>query len=84
MVYTYTDYNLDGVSVTELIEPYLDIVLEDDDTPFGGTAFTGETVRDFIQSFGTELHNCTPEELDSALVECGIRPVMKQVNQSEF
>ena len=68
-------FNLDGISVTHLIEPYLDIVLEDDDTPFGGTAFVGETVRDFIQSMGTELHNCTLDELDAALIECGIKPV---------
>lgn len=69
-------YNLDGISVTDQIKPYLDIVLEDDNTPFGGTAFEGETVEDFIRSFGTELHNCTPDELDAALIECGIKPVL--------
>lgn len=68
-------FNLDGTSVTRFIDQYLDVVLEDDDTPFGGTAFAGETVRDFIQSMGTELHNCTLDELDAALIECGIKPV---------
>lgn len=29
--------------------PYLDMVLEDDDTPYGGVAFEGETLRDFMQ-----------------------------------
>lgn len=74
MIYQ-TAYNLDGTSVTQFVEPYLNVVLEDDDTPTGGTAFQGETVGDFIQSFGTELHNCTLEQLNTALIECGIKPV---------
>ena len=68
-------HNLDEISVTDQIKPYLGIISEEDDTPFGGTAFEGETVEDFIRSFGTELHNCTPAELDGALIECGIKPV---------
>lgn len=70
-----TTFNLDGVGVTQIIKPYLNIVLEDDDTPTGGTAFQGETVGDFIQSLGTELNNCTLEQLNTALIECGIKPV---------
>lgn len=68
-------FNLDGTSVTRFIDQYLDVLLEDDGTPYGGMAFAGETVRDFIQSMGTELHNCTLDELDAALIECGIKPV---------
>ena len=70
-----TTFNLDGIGVTQLVKPYLNIVLEDDDTPTGGTAFQDETVGDFIQSLGTELNNCTLEQLNTALIECGIKPV---------
>ena len=53
-------------------EEVLSIVLEDDETPTGGTAFLGETVRDFV----SEFHFNNVEELNVALKECGIKPIV--------
>lgn len=54
----------------------LDWELEDDDTPYGGVAFMGETVRDFIEEaegYGEEIR--TIKDLNNALIECGIRTI---------
>ena len=48
------------------------IVLEDDDSPYGGTAFTGETVGDFLED-NDEFDSI--EELNDVLMECGIKPI---------
>lgn len=53
----------------------LDIELEDDDTLFGGVAFSGETVRDFLDSFEEEDRPHDIDELNKKLVECGIKPI---------
>lgn len=47
--------------------------LVDDDSPYGGTSFIGETVRDFIRSINKEFYSL--EELNAVLKECGIKPV---------
>lgn len=75
--------NEDGYfTYPEDIKPYLDVELEDDNsTPNGGTAFAGETVRDFIETNYKNL-----DELNTDLVACGILPVgakkPEQVNES--
>lgn len=51
----------------------LNYELKDDDTPTGGTAFAGETVRDFIESIDDNISNLG--SLNKALTECGIKPV---------
>ena len=59
------------------IKDVLDVVLEDDETPYGGTEFLGETVRDFIGY--TELIGMdSVQELNKALKECGIKPLTIQ------
>ena len=56
----------------ELLGKIGGIVLEDDDTPTGGVAFSGETVKDFAEGFDGFS---TLEELNEALEECGILPI---------
>lgn len=52
------------------------VILEDDGSSTGGTAFVGETVRDFIRSVDKEFYSL--EQLNDALKECGIKPVSPQ------
>jgi len=53
------------------------IVLRDDNTPYGGTSYHGETLANFMAvggvRFGTSL-----KKVNEALVECGIMPITKQ------
>ena len=58
---------------TQISELIMDCVLVDDDTPNGGTAFAGETVRDFILSTDKDITDL--EDLNAALKECGIKPL---------
>ena len=59
------------------LEDVKDFLLEDDpDTPFGGIAFAGETVRDFIEEangWGEDI--TTVEQLNKNLIECGIKAI---------
>ena len=60
----------------------LDQELEDDDTSEGGIDFPGETVRDFIASLGDDASGIlTVDDLNDALVDCGILPVQIPVYQ---
>lgn len=54
----------------------MDVVLEDDDTPYGGVAYPGETVRDFLFTIDRDNDEIkTIQELNEALQKCGIKPV---------
>ena len=55
---------------------YKQIVLEDDDTPTGGVAFQGETLEDFLEELADSDDIRTIKDVNKALVECGIKPVM--------
>lgn len=60
------------------LEDVMDFLLEDDpDTPFGGIAFAGETVRDFIEEAEgfTGEKITTIEQLNADLIECGIKAI---------
>lgn len=50
------------------------VVLKDDDTPYGGTAFSNETLYDFV---GDEFDPCTAkiELLNEQLKACGIQAI---------
>ena len=51
---------------------YKEIILQDDDTPYGGTAYIDETLGEFMDSIGLEgTHNM--DELNTALKDCGIK-----------
>lgn len=54
-----------------------DLILEDDDSEFGGVSWEGYTVKDFLEE--TELlrlkPNLTKEELNSFLEESGIKKI---------
>ena len=52
------------------------IVLKDDKTPYGGTAFAGETVGDFLDELDEDEEVYSLEELNEHLVKCGIKPLL--------
>lgn len=53
----------------------LDKELKDDNTPYGGISFRGETLGDFIKEAGIDPTNTTLETVNKALKECGIMPL---------
>ncbi|MGN1458210.1 MAG: hypothetical protein ACI4XP_09715 [Acutalibacteraceae bacterium] len=53
------------------------IVLKDDRTPYGGTAFVGETVGDFLDGLDEDEEVYSLEELNEHLVKCGIKPILQ-------
>ena len=57
------------------LEDVMDIELRDDDSPTGGIAFAGETVRDFLFTIDRDEEIKTIAELNKALHDCGIKPV---------
>lgn len=55
-----------------------DVMLEDDTTHKGGLAFNGERLSDFISDL--DENELTLEDINKALVECGIKPItLKQI-----
>lgn len=55
----------------------LDYILEDDSTSeWGGTAFIGETVRDFLEDYTEEPEQLTVNALNTLLEECGIKKIV--------
>lgn len=62
---------LDKVQRYKVLSNLMSCRLEDDDTPNGGVAFKGETVRDFIRSTDRVIRDL--DTLNAALKECGIR-----------
>lgn len=55
-----------------------DIILEDDETSSGGVAFNQERLSDFISDL--DENELTLEDINKALVECGIKPItLKQI-----
>ena len=58
------------------IKPYLNVELEDDSSPYGGTAFAGETLSDFLYEINDESIT-TMKQVNKALKECGIKPIKK-------
>ena len=53
------------------IDNVKNFLLKDDDTDFGGTSFSGETVEDFIED--KEYNSIW--DLNKDLVDCGIKPI---------
>ena len=53
---------------------FLDYELQDDKTEFGGVAFVGETLKDFIEEVGLSIDNDI-KSINVALKECGIKPI---------
>lgn len=57
------------------VKDLLGIKLEDDETTTGGTAFAGETVKDFADEMGIG-YNSSLFFLNSCLKECGIKEIV--------
>ena len=51
---------------------YAKIILQDDDTPYGGTAFEDETLGEFMDEVGIEPTD-SMKKLNQALKDCGIK-----------
>lgn len=61
------------------------ISLHDNKSPFGGTAFRGETLDDFLTSIeinGNDGYELTLDKINIALNECGIMPIKPRFIQS--
>lgn len=56
------------------VKDLLNYLLEDDETATGGVAFAGETLKDFLEEADLN-EDATLEEVNKALVECGIKPI---------
>lgn len=52
------------------VDVIMDRELEDDNTDFGGIAFAGETVRDFVEDYYPSIW-----DLNHDLTVCGIKPI---------
>ena len=55
-------------------EKYWDVLLEDDDTPYGGKSFMGETLWDFLIEIGAPLDS-PMYKVNYWLKDCGIMPI---------
>ena len=58
------------------LTPYLDTVLEDDGSDYGGTAFAGETLGDFL--LGSDISDMdvkSMDEVNDILKANGIKPI---------
>jgi hypothetical protein len=55
-------------------EQFNDIILEDDNSPFGGVSYQGQTLADFLEE--VNMDNVTDiNVINNALSECGIKPI---------
>lgn len=53
-----------------------EIILKDDDTELGGISRFGETLAEFMESAQIP-YTTAIEDIDKALIECGIKPVFE-------
>lgn len=66
--------SVNELDVHYLVSDVLHRELEDNTTEFGGIAFVGQTVSDFISASDSELtESSTVRELNKVLKECGIK-----------
>lgn len=65
------------LSAKEYVKSKLDYVLEDDDNLVGGTSFSGETLRDFLEKcFDIEdIPTLNDDDINEALIMCGIKTI---------
>lgn len=60
-----------------IIQDFMDVILEDDDTDEGGVSFLGETVEDFITA--AEISEYEPlDVLNEHLIACGVREIIPE------
>ena len=55
-------------------EKYLNVELEDDVTPYGGKAFMGETLRDFLLEIDAPFDS-PMYKVNVWLKDCGLMPI---------
>lgn len=65
------------MKLTNEVQKHINDVLEDDATPYGGTAFEGETLIDFLMSTneGDWEYPITMKQVNEYLKENGIKEI---------
>lgn len=65
------------MKLTNEVQKHINDVLEDDTTPYGGTAFEGETLIDFLMSTdeGDWEYPITMKQVNEYLKENGIKEI---------
>src|SRR5699024_7418056 len=66
-------YKLKRMIKMKKLNNVLNTVLEDDNTANGGVSFKGETLKNFLDETGIS-YSASMEEINNALIECGIKP----------
>ena len=56
------------------VSKYLNVKLEDDNTPFRGISFEGQTLQDFLEEIGAERET-NMDKVNEMLKTCGISPI---------
>lgn len=56
------------------VSKYLNVKLEDDNTPFEGISFEGQTLQDFLEEIGAERET-NMDKVNEMLKTCGISPI---------
>lgn len=76
------DYVLErlGDCFTMEVLELLDVELEDDESPYGGTSFMGETLRDFMHELDIP-YNISLEDLNKELKDYGIKSLKAKENE---
>lgn len=62
------------ITVKDIFDLIANKVMIENDSPYGGKSFDGETYSDFIDDIGFSL-NSSIEDFNSVLVECGFIPL---------
>lgn len=61
------------LNIKEILgDDYAKIILQDDNTPYGGTAFEDETLGEFMDEVGIKPTD-SMKKLNQALKDCGIK-----------
>lgn len=61
------------LNIKEILgDDYAKIILQDDNTPYGGTAFEDETLGEFMDEVGVKPTD-SMKKLNQALKDCGIK-----------
>lgn len=57
---------------------FVSLVLEDDETAYGGISHVGETLGEFCEEMNIDIEKTSINDINIALSECGIRPLFER------
>lgn len=72
-----TDHDVEEFGIPTA-KQFVDVVLEDDETDFGGVSFAGETLGDFLKETSLSA-NTNMDFVNLCLIKCGIKPIECQM-----